>query len=76
MGEKVTVRKKRDNVKTASLCNKRNLTNANTQKLKKTQRELINAYQKEQLEYIHGQINKIRNLVKDRLSRIVWQTVN
>ena len=24
-----------------------------------------NSYQKEQLEYIQGQINKIRNLVKD-----------
>ena len=52
-------------MKTASLCNKRNPTNANAQKLK-TQRELINAYQKEQIEYIQGQINKIRNSVEDR----------
>ena len=33
-----------------------------------TQRELINTYQKEQLEYIQGQIDKIRNLVEDRQS--------
>ena len=64
-------RKKPDNVNTASLCNKRDLTNTNTQKLKKAQRELINAYEKEQIEYVQGQINKIRNLVED-----VWQTIN
>ena len=40
--ETLAVRKSRDNVKTASLCNKRNPTNANTQK----QRELTNAYKK------------------------------
>ena len=27
-------------------------------------------------EYIHGQINKIRNLVEGRQSGISWQTVN
>ena len=37
--------------------------------------ELINTYQKEQIEYIQSQINKIRNSVEDRQSRIVWQTV-
>ena len=63
-------------MKTVSLCNKRNPTNANTQKLKKAQREIINAYQKEQIEYIQGQINKIRNAVEDRKSCIAWQTVN
>ena len=31
-----------------------NPSNANTQKLKKGQRELINAYWKEQIEYIQG----------------------
>ena len=62
-------------MKTASLCNKRNLTNAKAQKLK-AQSELINTYQKEQIEYIQGQINKIRNSVEDRQSWIVWQTVN
>ena len=39
-------------MKTSSLCNKRNLTNANAQKLKKAQSELTNAYLKEQTEYI------------------------
>ena len=48
------------------LCNKRNPTDANGQKLKKAQNELIDAYQKEQLEYIQGQINKIRNFGEDR----------
>ena len=43
---------------------------------KKAQRELINAYLKEQREYTQYQINKTRNLVKDRQSLIVWQTVN
>ena len=38
--------------------------------------ELINAYQKEQIEYIQGQINEIKNSVEDRQSRIAWQTVN
>ena len=33
-------------MKTASLCNKRNPTNANTQKLKQAQSELTKAYQK------------------------------
>ena len=42
----------------------------NVQKVKKTQRELINAYQKEQIECIQGQINKIRNSAEDRQSRI------
>ena len=63
-------------MKTAALCNKRNLINVDAQKLKKAQSELINAYQKEQIEYVQGQINKIRNLVEDKQSWIVWQTVN
>ena len=37
-----------------------------TQKLK-SQRELTKTYQKEQ-KYIHSQINKIKNLLKDRQS--------
>ena len=37
--ETLAVKKKRDNVETASLCNKRNPTNTNTQKLKKAQSE-------------------------------------
>ena len=68
------VGKKQDNVKTASLCNKKNVTNINAQKLKKAQRH--NAHLKEQIEYIQDQINKIRNSIEDRKSRIAWQTVN
>ena len=45
------------------------MPNANVQKLKRAKREL-NAYQKEQIEYIQGHINKIRNAVKYRQSRI------
>ena len=63
-------------MKTASLCNKRNPTNANAQKLRRTLRELINAYQKEQIQYIQGQINIIRNSVENRQSQIAWQIVN
>ena len=48
----LAVKKKRDDVKTAFLCNKRSPTSANIQKFKKAKRKLINAYQKEQLEYI------------------------
>ena len=31
---------------------------------------------KEQLEHIQGQINRIRNSIDDRQSRLAWQTVN
>ena len=50
--ETLAVKKKRDNVKTASLCNKRNPTNTNAQKLMKSRTELSNTYLKEQTEYI------------------------
>ena len=60
-------------MKAAPPCNKRNPTNANDQKLKKI--ELIDTYQKEQIEYIHDQMNKVRNSIEDRLSRIAWNTV-
>ena len=63
-GRTLVVRKKRDNVKTASQCNKRNTTNVNAQKLKNAQRELTNVYQKEEIEYLQSQINKIRNSVE------------
>ena len=43
---------------------------------KKAQSELNNAYFKQQTEYIQDQINKIRDSVDDRQSRIAWQTVN
>ena len=45
-------------------------TNANAQKIKTVQNEQINAYQKEQIEYIQGQINKIRNSIEERQSCI------
>ena len=63
------VKKKWDNMKTVLLSNKRNLINANCQKLKKAQSELINVYQKEQIECIQGQINTIINS-EDRQFRI------
>ena len=74
--ETLVVRKKCADVKTASKCNKRNPTNINALKLKKAQNELANIYLKEQTEYIQNQINKIRDLVEDRQSRIAWQTIN
>ena len=63
-------------MKTASLCNRRNPTNIDAQKLKKEQNEQTIVYLKEQTEYIPNQINKIRDSVEDRQSRIAWQTVN
>ena len=74
--ETLAVRKKRTDVKIASLRIRRNPTNINTQKLKKAQNELTNVYLKEQTEYTQNQINKIRDSVEDRQSRIAWQTVN
>ena len=52
-------------------CNKRNTTNANTQKLKKGKNEVINAFQKEQIKCIRGQINRTRNLVEKRILNCV-----
>ena len=52
------------------------IPNINIQKLKKAQNELTNVYLKEQTEYIQNQINKIRDSVEDRQSRIAWQMVN
>ena len=63
-------------MKTVSVCNRKNLTNTNTQKPKKAQRELTRAYIREQTEYIQNQINKIRNSVEDKYSCIASQTVN
>ena len=51
----IVIREKRDNLlKKSSLLDKRKLTNANTQKHKKAQRELTNTYQKVTLEYIQS----------------------
>ena len=62
-------------MKTASKCNRKNPTNANALKLKKAQNELASIYLKEKTEYIQNQIDKIRDSVEDRQSRIVWQTI-
>ena len=54
----------------------KNPPNTNALKLKKAQNELANVYLKEQTEYIQNQIDKIRDSVEDRQSRIAWQTIN
>ena len=38
--------------------------------------QLAGIYIKEQTEYIENQIDKIRDSVEDRQSRIAWQTIN
>ena len=70
------VREKCADVKAASKCNRKNPTNTNALKLKKTQKELANIYLKEQTEYIQNQIDNIRDSVEDRQSRIAWQMIN
>ena len=45
-------------------------------KLKKAQKELASIYLKEQTEYIQNHIDKIRDSVEDRQSRIAWQMIN
>ena len=59
------VREKRALLKTASKSYRKNPTNTNARKLEKAQAE-----------YIQNQIDKIRDLVEDRQSRIAWQTIN
>ena len=51
-------------------------TNTNALKLKTAQYQLAGIYIKEQTEYIQNQIDKIRDSVEDRQSRIAWQTIN
>ena len=74
--EMLAVREKRAHVKTASKSYRKNPTNTNALKLKKAQYQLAVIYLKEQTEYIQNQINKIRNSVEDKQSRIAWQTIN
>ena len=62
-------------MKTASKCNRKSPTNTNALKLKMAQNELASIYQKEQTKYIQYQIDKIRDSVEDRQSRIAWQTI-
>ena len=74
--EPFAVREKRAHVKTASKIYRNNPTNTNAIKLKKAQYQLAGIYLKEQTEYIQNQIDKIRDSVEDRQSRIAWQTIN
>ena len=63
-------------MKTASKSYRKNPTNTNARKLEKAQYQLTGIYLKEQAEYIQNQIDKIRDSVEDRQSRIAWQTIN
>ena len=74
--ETLAVREKRALVKTASKNYRKNPTNTNALKLKTAQYQLAGIYIKEQTEFIQNQIDKIRDSVEDRQSRIAWQTIN
>ena len=70
------VREKHALMKTASKSYQKSPTNTNARKLEKAQYQLAGIYLKEQAEYIQNQIDKIRDSVEDRQSRIAWQTIN
>ena len=74
--ETLAVREKRALVKTTSKNYRKNPTNTNALKLKTAHYQLAGIYIKEQTEYIQNQIDKIRDSVEDRQSRIAWQTIN
>ena len=74
--ETLVIREKRADVKTAFKCIWKNPTNTNALKLKKAQNELASIYLKEQRECIQNQIDKIRDSIEDRQSKIAWQTIN
>ena len=74
--ETLAVREKRADVKTAPKSYWKNPINTNPLKLKKAQNEIAGIYIKEQTEYTRNQIDKIRDSVEDRQSRIAWQTIN
>ena len=74
--ETLAVREKRAHVKTASKSYRKNPTITNALKLNKAQYQLAGIYLKEQTEYIQNQVDKIRDSVEDRQSRIAWQTIN
>ena len=63
-------------MKTASKNYQQNPTNTNARELEKAQHQLTGIYLKEQAEYVQNQIDKIRDSVEDRQSRIAWQTIN
>ena len=70
------VRERRTRVKTASKHYLKKTTNTNARKLKIAQYQFAGIYIKEQTEYIQNQIDKIRDSVEDRQSRIARQTIN
>ena len=74
--ETLAVREKRALVKTASKNYRKNPANTNALKLKTTRYQLAGIYIKEQTEYIQKRIDKIRDSVEDKQSRIAWQTIN
>ena len=74
--ETLAVREKRAHVKIASKGYRKNPTNTNARKLKKAQYQLAGIHIKEQTECIQNQIDKIRDTVGDRQSRIARQTIN
>ena len=74
--ENLAVREKCALVKTASKNYRKNPTHTNAWKLKTAQYQLQGIYIKEQTEYIQNQIDKIRDSVEDRQSRIAWQKIN
>ena len=63
-------------MKTASKNYRKNPTHTNALKLKTAQYQLAGIYIKKQTEYIENQIDKIRDSVEGRQSRIAWQTIN
>ena len=63
-------------MKNTSKSYRKNPTNTNAIKLKRAQDQLTGIYLKEQTEYIQNQIDKIRDSVEDRQSRIACQTIN
>ena len=70
--EMLAVREKCAHVKTAFKSYRKNPTNTNALKLKKAQYQLAGIYLKEQTEFIQNQIDKIRDSVEDRQSRLPW----
>ena len=70
------VREKRALEKTASGSYRKNPRIANARKLIKAQKQLAGIYLKGQTEFIQNKIDKIRDSVEDRQSRIAWQTIN
>ena len=73
--ETLAVRVKRALLKTASKSYRKNQTITSARKLKKARYQLAGIYLKDKTD-IQNQIDKIRDSVEDRQSRIAWQTIN